>query len=139
MSRMCRRRAFLRTSSAVAASMALPAFGRAGAEEIRHQTVTYKKAGGCEIRADAYKPLLGKDRPVAVWIHGGALIMGDRRGIDGTLLSRLLGGDYPVVSIDYRLAPETKLPEILDDVKDAFAWVRGAGAEVVGNRDGRVV
>jgi acetyl esterase/lipase len=119
--------------------MALPELGRAGAQEIRRQTVTYKKVGGCEIKADVYEPPLGKDRPVAVWIHGGALIMGDRQGIDRTLLSRLLGGSYPVVSIDYRLAPETKLPAILDDVKDAFAWVRGAGAEVVGDRTGRVV
>ena len=48
--------------------------------------------------------------------------MGDRRGIDRTLLSRLVEAGYTVVSIDYRLAPETKLPAILDDVRDAFAW-----------------
>jgi acetyl esterase/lipase len=29
-----------------------------------------------------------------------------------------------VVSIDYRLAPETKLPEIIEDVEDAFRWMR---------------
>ena len=34
-----------------------------------------------------------------------------------------------VVSIDYRLAPETKLAAIPDDVKDAFAWVRSEGPE----------
>jgi acetyl esterase/lipase len=35
-----------------------------------------------------------------------------------------------VVSIDYRLAPETKLPDILDDVKDACTWVRAKGPEL---------
>ena len=50
--------------------------------------------------------------------------MGDRRGIDRTLLSRLVEAGYTVVSIDYRLAPETKLPAILEDVRDAFAWIR---------------
>lgn len=31
---------------------------------------------------------------------------------------------FAQVSIDYRLAPETKLPEIIDDVREAFRWVR---------------
>jgi acetyl esterase/lipase len=34
---------------------------------------------------------------------------------------------YAVVSIDYRLAPETKLPELIGDVEDAFRWVRERG------------
>ncbi len=33
-----------------------------------------------------------------------------------------------VVSIDYRLAPETKLPEIVSDVEDAYAWMRTEGS-----------
>jgi len=35
---------------------------------------------------------------------------------------------YWVVSIDYRLAPETKLPSIIEDVRDALDWVRGEGS-----------
>jgi acetyl esterase/lipase len=34
---------------------------------------------------------------------------------------------YVVVLIDYRLAPETKLTEIVQDVEDAVAWVRAKG------------
>ena len=33
-----------------------------------------------------------------------------------------------MVSIDYRLAPETKLPEIVSDVEAAFHWVGREGA-----------
>src|SRR5262249_8368486 len=32
------------------------------------------------------------------------------------------------VSIDYRLAPETRLASIVEDVQDAFAWARTEGA-----------
>ena len=32
-----------------------------------------------------------------------------------------------LVSIDYRLAPEVKLPAIIEDLKDAFTWIREKG------------
>jgi len=64
--------------------------------------------------------------------------MGDRRGIDRTLLGELIKAGYVVVSIDYRLAPETKLAAILDDVKDAFAWARADGPKTFGARIDRI-
>lgn len=69
-------------------------------------------------------------KPAAVWIHGGALIMGSRRLSPGhRVLQSLLDAGFTVISIDYRLSPETKLPEIISDVEDAFTWVRNrAGA-----------
>jgi acetyl esterase/lipase len=97
--------------------------------EISRQTFTYKTAGDCAIKADVFSAAGAESRPVAVWIHGGALIMGDRRGINRTLRDALVEAGYVVISIDYRLAPETKLPAILDDVKDAFAWIRSQGPE----------
>jgi acetyl esterase/lipase len=35
-----------------------------------------------------------------------------------------------VVSIDYRLAPETKLLAIIEDVRDAYRWTRETGAKL---------
>jgi acetyl esterase/lipase len=91
------------------------------------KTYTYKTVGKCEIKADVYGVSEGKARPVVLWIHGGALIMGHRGQIDRDLLGKLLKAGYVAVSIDYRLAPETKLPGILDDVQDAYRWVREKG------------
>lgn len=88
---------------------------------------TFKTAQGCAIQADVYRPPDSRVLPVAFWIHGGALIMGSRGGIRAAQLNRYLGAGLAVVSIDYRLAPETKLPEILDDVRDAYEWVRTKG------------
>jgi len=48
----------------------------------------------------------------------------------GSLLEALLNAGYVVVSIDYRLAPQVKLPAILDDVRDACDWVRQRGPEL---------
>jgi acetyl esterase/lipase len=93
-------------------------------------TYTYKRVGECDIKADVYR-LPGKDvRPAIVWIHGGALIFGDRGSVRPDQLQRYLRAGYAVVSIDYRLAPETKLPDIIEDLRDAYRWVREKGPEL---------
>lgn len=121
------RREFLRWLAAGAAWVAVPqiGFGREG--QLSSKTFTYKTVAKCDIKADVYGQSDDGVRPVIIWIHGGALIMGNRGQIDRALMTKLLKAGYVVVSIDYRLAPETKLPAILEDVEDACKWVRGKG------------
>jgi acetyl esterase/lipase len=64
-----------------------------------------------------------------VWIHGGALIMGDRHGVPKNLLELAREQNYVLVSLDYRLAPEVQLPAIIEDLKDAFRWIHTKGPE----------
>jgi acetyl esterase/lipase len=85
-----------------------------------------------------YGATRGVVRPGVIWIHGGALIMGDRSRIDRALLDSLIAVGYVVISIDYRLAPETKLPAIIDDVRDACRWVRERGPELFSVASDRV-
>ena len=40
---------------------------------------------------------------------------------------QFLQAGYIVVAVDYRLGPETKLPEILRDVEDAYRWIQEKG------------
>ncbi len=114
MARQWKRRTFLGTSVLGMVSIASTAKRLAHGAEFTRETFTYKTVGNCQIKADVYNASHDESRPLAVWIHGGALIMGDRRGIDRTLLGDLIKAGYVVVSIDYRLAPETKLAAILD-------------------------
>ena len=105
----------------------------------RLETYTYKTAAGCEIKADVYtKPTSRSRRPVIITIHGGALMLGSRHPIEHALLDPLISDGFAVVSVDYRLTPETKLPEIVEDVKDAFAWVRREGPELFGADGDRI-
>ncbi len=91
-------------------------------------TYVYKTAAGCQIKADVYPAATRSGpTPVIVWIHGGALIYGSRKGIHPAQLELYAQAGYTVVSIDYRLAPESKLPAIVEDVQDAIGWVRAAG------------
>ena len=95
-------------------------------------TYTYKVAGGCEIKADVFGGAAGARKPALVWIHGGALILGSRKSLGSPFPSKLLDSGYAIVSIDYRLAPETKLPDIIKDVQDAWRWVRQEGSQRLG-------
>lgn len=98
-------------------------------------TVVYKSVPGCDIKLDVLRPSSsqppGRPLPVVMWLHGGALIFGDRSALAGRpgLRDLILASGMAIVAPDYRLAPETKLPEILDDLRDAFAWTRKAGKE----------
>jgi acetyl esterase/lipase len=88
-------------------------------------TYVYKTTKDCDIRAEVYRPSAVSSRtPVIVYIHGGALMMGSRTNINGQQLNAYIRAGYTVVSIDYRLAPEAKLPVIIEDLRDAFRWVR---------------
>jgi acetyl esterase/lipase len=69
-------------------------------------------------------------RPTLLWIHGGALISGSRAQISRQVKEAFLKAGYVVVSIDYRLAPETKLPEIIADVRDAYTWLHEKGPDL---------
>lgn len=91
------------------------------------ETYTYKTAGGCEIKADVYGSDPSLRKPVILWIHGGALIWGSRAAPPEWLNPH---GRYVVVSIDYRLAPETKLPAIIEDLRDAHLWLYKRGPEL---------
>ena len=91
------------------------------------KTYTYKTVGDCRIEADVYRADDDRARPGVVWMHGGALILGSRRGVPRRLLDLCRDEGFVLVSIDYRLAPEAKLPAIIDDVRDAWAWVRSRG------------
>jgi acetyl esterase/lipase len=107
--------------------------------EPEHETLTYKTVGELPIKVDVWNGSRNEQRPVAVWIHGGALIMGNRQGMDRVLREMLIKAGYLVASIDYRLAPETKLADILGDVRDAFAWIRREGQRTFGARTDRIV
>ncbi|MEQ1825492.1 MAG: alpha/beta hydrolase [Pirellula sp.] len=91
-------------------------------------TVTYREVDGHQVLLDVLRPPNENTCPVIVWIHGGALIMGGREGIPPQIRSVAEEHACALVSIDYRLAPETKLPEIISDIEAAFQWIAGDGS-----------
>lgn len=91
------------------------------------QTYVYKIVQDCQIQADVYRLPGEEPRPAILWLHGGGLIFGDRNLLPLEQVEQYLEAGYTVIAIDYRLAPEVKLYAILEDMQDAYAWMRGQG------------
>lgn len=95
----------------------------------KHEFV-YKTVKKHEIKANIFLPASKGLHPVVVYFHGGGFIFGNRdQGLETVLKEKLLANNYTVVSADYRLAPETKLAEILQDVGDVVRWLKLNGAK----------
>ena len=75
--------------------------------------------------------------PVLVYYHGGGWIMGSLEAADRA--TRLIAneGDVIVVSADYRMSPEEKLPEPQKDAQAVFQWTQ-ANAGSFGGDPSRV-
>ena len=99
-------------------------------EEFKPKTFTYKKVNNLEIRAEVHRPADQTKRPVLVWIHGGALISGHRQRVSDVIKRVAREDGFVLVSLDYRLAPEMQLPEIIEDIEDAFTWIHEEGPEL---------
>ena len=98
---------------------------------IQKTTHEYKRINGCSIEADVYLARQPRS-PVVLYLHGGALIFGNRQATHDYQVELLNKAGFSVVSADYRLAPETGIEGILDDVRDAMAWVTGEAAGQLG-------
>ncbi len=75
--------------------------------------------------------------PVVIWVHGGAWAIGDKGNAMADKLALWNGAGYAVVSVNYRLSPETadldpgriRHPVHAQDVATAIAWVHDHIAE----------
>lgn len=92
-------------------------------------TVTYRTVEGHNLLVDVYRSQTDQPRPVIVWFHGGALIMGSREWLLPQMREVAERMDFGLLSFDYRLAPETKLPGIITDMEAAFRWLADEGAK----------
>lgn len=84
---------------------------------------------GVSVRVHRAKGASGA-QPCVYWIHGGGLILGNNKQDDARFdrWCRTLG--CVGVSVEYRLAPESRYPEPLEDCYAGLRWVRDHAAEL---------
>ena len=85
---------------------------------------------GGEIPLRVYYPSSGTNFPVLVWFHGGGWVLGDFDTAEYNCRSLANDVGCVVVSVDYRLAPETAFPGAIDDCFCATTWVHKHAGEL---------
>ncbi|MEI8299639.1 MAG: alpha/beta hydrolase [Pseudomonadota bacterium] len=78
------------------------------------------------VGARLYRPSATPDLPLVVYFHGGGFVLCDLDTHDPLCRSLAEATGCVVVSVAYRLAPETKFPGPLHDCYDALCYLAGA-------------
>ena len=89
---------------------------------IAHRNLTYCNSQSLDLyipRGAVTRPL-----PVAVYIHGGGMTPGDKADLSPVFLDALASAGYAVASVNYRLAPGSRFPAQIEDVKCAIRYLR---------------
>ena len=100
----------------------LPKIGRKEDREL--------EAPGRQIPIRIYWPDVEGNRPVLVWMHGGGWVFGDLNSADRNCHHFCNDLGCVVVSVDYRLAPETPFPGAVNDAYFATKWVAANATEL---------
>jgi acetyl esterase/lipase len=91
--------------------------------------IVYGEAGGEKLLLDVCKPPKGtKPFPVVVCVHGGSWRSGGRAQFH-QWIGNLAENGYFAVSIEYRLAPKSRWPAQIEDVKCAVRFMRSKAKE----------
>ncbi len=92
-------------------------------------------AGDIQLRLYDSKAERGPS-PAVVFIHGGGFVIGDLEVYDSLCADIAHKLDLPVISVDYRLAPEHPFPAAPDDCEAAARWIASSpdalGLDVTG-------
>lgn len=84
-----------------------------------------------DLEVRVYRPAdVGQDAPALLWIHGGGLVLLDAESDEANCAQRAVNVSCVVVSVDYRLAPESPFPAAVRDCYAALSWLANNTAEL---------
>ncbi len=72
----------------------------------------------------------GTAGPAVLYLHGGGMIVGSVPIFDGTVSRYVLRTGVPMLSVQYRLAPEHPHPVPVEDAYAGLVWLAGHAAEL---------
>lgn len=80
--------------------------------------------------ARVYHPSPGQELPVLVYFHGGGWVIGNLDVVDKPVRTLANASGCAIVTVQYRISPETKFPGPAEDCYAATAWVAAHAAEL---------
>lgn len=87
-------------------------------------------ADGATILLRWYAKQDAEPGPAAVYLHGGGMILGHVGLFDGSVSRYVSASGTPILSVDYRRAPEHPYPTPVEDAYAALVWLHDHAAEL---------
>src|ERR1017187_4727448 len=109
--------------------LALAATASLVAAPVDKQNVEYGSPGGHALLLDLHIPDGPGPFPAAILVHGGGFDGGSKSTNCRPLFEVLANAGIAWFSIDYRMAPEFRFPQAIEDVNSAIRWVKATPAE----------
>jgi acetyl esterase len=100
----------------------------ANAAQVRSD-IEFANKGGVSLTLDASVPDGSGPYPAVIVVHGGGFVRGDKQTYVKPLFKPLTDANFTWFTINYRLAPQYKMPAPVEDVISAIEWVRAHAAE----------
>lgn len=95
---------------------------------VDQKDVEYAHPGGKAMLLDLHIPDGPGPFPAAILVHGGGFDQGSKSTNVRPLFEPLANAGFAWFSIDYRLAPEFRFPQAIEDVFSAIKWVKANAA-----------
>ena len=94
------------------------------------EDLCFQGTGG-DVSARLYRQAdQAKNTGVILFFHGGGWVLGSVETHDPLCFQLARATGWPVLSVNYRLAPEHPFPAALEDAQAALSWLRGSAAEL---------
>jgi len=90
--------------------------------------VEYARPGGRPLLLDLHVPDGPGPFPAAILVHGGGFDEGSKSTNVRPLFEPLASAGFAWFGIDYRLAPEFRFPQAIEDLYSAIRWVKANAA-----------
>ena len=114
-----------------AAAVPLPSDPRAVEVVALEELMVPGPAGAPDVGVAIYTPRKRDGHlPCIFHIHGGGFVSGSAAGLGAAHRSLALEANCVIVSVDYRLAPETRFPGAIEDCYAALRWLLGHADEL---------
>src|SRR4051812_17391896 len=90
--------------------------------------VEFAQPGGKKLYLDVHVPDGPGPFPAAILVHGGGFDEGSKSTNPRPLFEPLAQAGYAWFSVDYRMAPEFRFPQAMEDLDSAIKWVKANAA-----------
>lgn len=112
----------VRTAAAMVSLAVLFSIRSMATDKPTTSDIEYDKVGDISLKLDFYEPTQRRpERPLIVWIHGGAWRSGSKSDVP---IAKLREQGFAIASVDYRLSPVAKFPAQIFDIKAAIRYMR---------------